>query len=286
MTQRLAWYDFSFDIPEHWEASRYSISAPEGRFEFNDRFGSLGRLSWEQSKRVPDEGRILTEYHRRYLQQYDEDAVRGFSGIRTRRTGKFLTGYRNDGEPCQALLYMPECRKVLVWVFPEYSREKMDKIWAPVLESFRPNSSEWRDWSAFGISCSLPADFEIETAVCNPGDVWFEFQNRKMHRVDLHRWGLPAELLRNSDMERFIRRVVISQEGRVLECRKGEFRGMESLELSIETRGTKGRNRLFSSYWKGVGRVWHNAEEKRLYAYFQAAPASVPLINEERLLAL
>jgi hypothetical protein len=58
---------------------------------------------------------------------------------------------------------------------------------------------------------------------------------------------------------------------------------MDSLELSIETRGTKGMDRLYASHWKGVGRVWHSTEEKRLYAYFQAGPKKLELLSEARL---
>ncbi|MBT3294054.1 MAG: hypothetical protein HN919_18100 [Verrucomicrobia bacterium] len=281
---RLAWYDFSFELPDAWEASRYSTAAPTGRFEFVDRNGDLGRLSWEHSKRTPDEERILTEYHRRYLQQHDQDKASGFSGIKTRRVGQFRVGYRHAGEPCQALLHLPECRKSLLWVFPTYTEEQMNRVWAPILESFKPNSAAMRDWAAFGIACALPAGFEVEKAICRPADVWLEFQHTNMHRVDIHRWGLPRELLRDRDMETFMRKVTTNQEGRILTAEKGEFRGMESVELTTEIRGTKGMDRLFSAYWRGVGRIWHNTDEQRLYACMQAGPRKVTLLKDEELL--
>ncbi len=283
MAQRLAWYDFSFELPDSWEATRYSIAAPTGRFEFNDRHGSQGRLSWALSKRVPDEERILTEYHRRYLQDHDEDAYRGFRGIKTRKIKDWFVGYRHQGEPLQAVLYLPECKKTLLWVFPEYTPGKWQGTWAPVLESFSRNSGAWRDWAAFGVHCALPEGFEIEKVVCNPADVWFEFQHRNMQRIDIHRWGLPGELLRGRDMESFIRKVTTSQEGRIITATKSRFRGMESLELTIETRGTKGMDRLYASHWTGVGRAWLNTEEKRLYAYFQAGPKKLEMLSEARL---
>ena len=284
--QRLAWYHFSFELPDHWEATRYSIAAPTGRFEFMDKHGALGRLSWEHSKRVPDEERILSEYHRRYLQKFDEGSAKGFSGVQTRRVGEFKVGYRHKGEPCQAILHLPKLKKMLMWVFPNHSEKRMRTLWAPILESFSANDEAWRKWSAFGIACSLPRDFEAEKATCRPGDVWFEFQHKNMHRVDMHRWALPRELLRDSDMDYFIRRVITSQEGRVLTSTQSTFRGMPSVEFEIETRGTKGMDRLFSAYWHGVGRVWHNEDEKRLYAMFQAAPKRVPLLKECEVLPI
>jgi len=282
---RLAWYDFSFELPDHWEPSLYSIAAPTGRFEFVDRQGSLGRLSWERSPRIPDENRILTEYHRRYLQQKDADQVAGFAGIQTRQIGRFSVGFRHEGEPCQALLHLPDGGKTLLWVFPDYSPSRMNAVWTPILESFKPNRGATRHWSAFGISCWLPDGFEMEQAICRPADVWFEFQHKNMHRVDLHRWGLPRELLSGRDMEQFVRSVVASQEGRVLTARKTTFHGMGAVELTTEIRGTRGRDRLFSSYWKGIGRIWHNTTEKRLYACMQAGPAKVRLLTDQELFA-
>jgi hypothetical protein len=280
---RLSWYDFSFELPDHWETSRYSIAQPTGRFEFLDKNGQLGRVSWEVSKRIPDQQRILAEYHRKYLENHDEGRVSGFTGIKTTRVGSFMVGYRDEGEPCQAVAYLPECKKTILWVFPSYDERLMQSVWKPILESFHPNRGDMREWSAFGVQCRLPKEFEIERVICRPADVWIEFQHTNMHRVDFHRWGLPGELLRNSDMEAFIRRVVTSQEGRVLSAKKTEFQGMPSVDLKTEIRGTKGMDRLFSSYWKGIGRIWHNEKEKRLYACMQAAPNKIRLLSDQEL---
>ncbi len=272
---RLAWHDFAFDLPDDWEVTRYSIAAPVGRFEFSDRRGSLGRLSWEHSKRVPDEERILAEYHRRYLRQHDKDAFEGFSGIKTRKVGAFRVGYRHKGEPCQAVAYLKDAAVVLMWVFPNYSSSRMERLWKPLLESFEPNSGEWREWACFGIRCRLPRDFEIERAACLPADAWIEFQHKNMHRVDVHRWGLPRELLRGRDLEAFAADVLRGSGARVLESHAETWREMDSVRLVIETRGTRGMDRLFASHWRGHARFWHNASEKRLYGWVQAAPKKV-----------
>lgn len=106
-----------------------------------------------------------------------------------------------------------------------------------------------------------------------------------MHRVDLHRWGLPRELLSGRDMEQFVRSVVASQEGRVLTARKTTFHGMDAVDLTTEIRSTRGRDRLFSSYWNGIGRIWHDTAWKRLYACMQAVPAKVRLLTDRDLFA-
>lgn len=281
---RLAWHDFVFQLPDDWEVTLYSTAVPSGRFEFTNREGSLGRLSWEHTQRFPDEQRILTEYHRRYLRDHDKSEFQGFSGIHTERVGAFLMGYRHADEPCQAVAHLKEAGVVLMWVFPKYSEQRMKQIWKPILESFTPNADEWREWGCFGIRCRLPRAFDIERARCLPADAWIEFQHKNMHRIDFHRWGLPRELLRGESLEGFFRRILRGSDARVLECRPETWRGMESVRTSIETRGTRGMDQLYASFWHGEGRIWHDTEEKRLYAYVQAAPKKIALLGEAEML--
>ena len=280
---RLGWYDFVFDLPDDWEITRYATAAPSGRVEFMNRHGTLGRISWEGCKKLPDEERILTEYHSRYLLQFDKDEFQGFSGIQTERIGPFLLGYRNPGEPCQAVAHLPDCKKMLMWVFPDYSPERLKTVWRPILESFVANDAAWREWAAFGIQCKLPAGFELESAACKPADVWFAFQHKNMHRIDVHRWGLPRELLRSWDLDAYFRHVLRGAGVRVTHSAATTWRGMASVEISMETRGTRGMDRLHGGHWLGKGRIWHNTEEKRLYAWIQAAPKKVALFEEAEM---
>jgi len=167
---QIAWHDVIFELPDHWEVARYSIASRVGRLEFADRDGARGVLSWETCKRLPDEARILTEYHRRYLKEYDKDAFQRFTDLETRRIGVFLTGQPADGQPCQAVTHLERQSKVLLWRFPAFSRSTFERAWRPILESFRPNEGDWRTWSMFGIRCRLPRAFEVETAACKPAD--------------------------------------------------------------------------------------------------------------------
>lgn len=280
---RLAWHEFACDLPEDWEVTRYSIAAPAGRFEFANRDGSQGRLSWEHSKRPPDEERILAEYHRRYLLQHDKSAFAGFSGIKTAKVGVFRVGYRHEGEPCQAVAYLKDADMVLMWVFSDYSAKRMECLWQPILESFEPNSGPWREWACFGIRCRLPRNFEIERAACLPADAWIEFQHKNMHRVDVHRWGLPRELLRGRDLAAFAADVLRGSGARVLESQGETWREMDSVRFVTETRGTRGMDRLFASHWRGQARFWHDTVEKRLYGWVQAGPKKITLLAESEV---
>lgn len=281
---QIAWHDVAFDLPDHWEVTGYSIASQAGRLEFSSRQGALGVLSWETCKRMPDERRTLSEHHRRYLKENDKEAFQRFAELETRRVGAFLVGLPADGAPCQAVMHLERQSKLLLWSFPNFSKAKYEETWRPILESFRPNDSEWRIWSMFGIRCRLPRDFELEESACKPADVWLAFERKNLHRIDLHRWGLPRELLRNRDLESFLRDVLRGHEGKVLSSHKETFRGMESVSITAEVRGTHGMDRLYGARWKGTGRIWHNTEEKRLYAWVQSAPAKVELMDEKEFL--
>jgi len=282
---RIAWHDFTAEVPDQWEVSRYSVAAQVGRLEFADRHGPLGVLSWETCKRLPDEKRILTEYHRRYLKQFDKEAFQRFSEFETRRVGAFLVGHPAAGAPCSAVTHLARESKVLLWSFPEFSPEKFERIWRPILESCKPNDGVWREWSLFGIRCRLPRDFELEEASCKPADVWLAFERKNMHKVDLHRWGVPRELLRTRNLESFFGDVLRGHEGRILTSSRDTFHGMESVKITAEIRGTHGMDKLYAARWPGVGRIWHDTTEKRIYAWVQSAPRKVELLDEKELLA-
>ncbi|MDT8391935.1 MAG: hypothetical protein RRC34_15650 [Lentisphaeria bacterium] len=280
---KLAWHEFIFDLPDDWEATRYSIGAPVGRFEFANRSGGLGRLSWEKSKRIPDDHRIVAEYYRHYMDRHHPEREKSAGRIQTVQTGRFYVGYRHEGEPCQAVAYLEKPGIILMWLFPDYSPRRLAEVWQPILNSFEPNDGSWRAWGGFGVQCRLPREFELEQAQVLPADVWLEFQHKNMHRVDIHRWGLPRELLATRDLPAFAAYISKGSGVRVLATRTETWRGMVSVVLTTETRGTRGMDRLFSSYWPGKTRFWHNTDEKRIYACVQTAPKKLDLLREEEV---
>lgn len=279
-----AWHDFLFRLPDDWEAVRYSIAFPEGRFEFANRYGPLGRFSWEKVKKRPDEGRILEEYHRRYLRDHDKAGFKGFSGIKTQRVGDFILGYRDAGEPCQAITYLYKTGRFFTWAFPVYTERLLAEVIEPILMSFQRNDGEIRRWSAFGVSANLPRGFDIEWANIRPADAWLEFQHTNMHRCDLHCWALPGELLREDDLAGFGRRILKASESEVVSSYLETWQGMDSAVLETRSRGTKGMDRLYASFWPGRARLWHNEAIKRVFAFVQSAPKKVSLLLEDEVL--
>lgn len=281
---RIAWHGFAFDLPADWEVTRYSIAPQAGRLEFNDRRGPLGVLSWEPCARPPDAPRILEDYFRRHLKPRDREAFLRFRQVQTLRIGPFLAGFNEDGQPCLALLHLARRAALLLWRFPDFRRQALEQTWRPILESFQANDGDRQAWAMFGIRCRLPREFELEQATCRPADAWLAFERRNLHRLDLHRWGLPRELLRGRDLGAFFESVVRGHEGRVLELRREVFRGMESVSAAAEVRGTRGMDRLYGAPWRAAGRLWHDAREKRLYAWLQASAGKAGFLEEKEFL--
>ena len=85
---------------------------------------------------------------------------------------------------------------------------------------------------------------------------------------------------RGREREAFFRQILRGHEARVLESRRVEWRGMESVTVAFEVRGRRGMDRLYAAKWQGKGRIWHDANEKRIYALLQAAPRKVTLLDE------
>jgi hypothetical protein len=272
MVMQIAWLDSIFEVPDSWEVTRYSIASQTGRIEFTGREGNLGVFSWEKCKRLPDEKRILTEYYRNYLKEYDKEGFKNFKELNTSVMGKFIAGIPDEGQPLNAVTHLAEENKMIMWNFPSYSPKK-EKIWRPILESFRPNNKSMRRWSMFGINCELPKEFELDDALCKPADVWLNFEHKNLHKIFMHRWGLPREILRFQDLEDYFGFVIRGHEGKVLTSQKETFRGMDSVFITAEIKGVHGFERLYGSQWPGEGRLWHNEKEKRLYAICSVCPS-------------
>lgn len=285
MVMQIAWLDSIFEVPDDWEVTRYSIASQTGRIEFAGREGHLGVFSWETCKHLPDEKRILTEYYRNYLKENDKEGFKNFQELRTSFIGDFMAGIPDERHPFNAVHHLAEQKKMMMWSFPSYTKKK-EKIWEPILKSFTPNDGEMRKWSMFGIKCQLPKDFELDDALIKPADVWLNFEHKNLHKIFMHRWGLPREILRNHNLEQYFRFVIRGHEGKVLSIKKEQFHGMESVKVTAEIKGVHGMERLYAAQWPGEGRLWHDEKEKRIYAWVQFAPKKVKLLDEKELLSL
>ena len=279
----LAWIHGSFRIPGDWEITHFATSEAEGRLDFANRHGHQARLAWQPCKRTPDCERIMSAFYERYLLRESREEVKAFSGLRTEPAGRFLLGYHTPENPSQAALYREAKRTLLIWTFPPCPGESPAKRWRPLLDSFAPNDGPWREWAAFGLHFFLPRGFALEAVTCFPANVSLTFENAAGQRCACHRWGIPGELLRGTDLAGFYRKVIAADGGRVLSTQPGDYRGMASVAATIERPGARGVERLYGAAWKGSGRIWHNTEERRLCAFEQSGPRKAQPLDEEKV---
>jgi hypothetical protein len=282
---QLGWYHILGFVPDNWEFTHYGIDEGEGRLDFCNREWHQARFSWKKGKeyRKPDLDRTLAEFHKRYLLENHKEEVATFSGMSTRQIGSFLFAYDKPERPCQAACYIEESKTVMFWTFPSFSEELLRNTFTPILESCLPNDAESRVWSAFGMSFVLGKDFDLEDASILPADASLMFEHSNRQQMTLHRWGLPSELLRGQDLKIFYYRILGGLKNKVMTMEDSIYKGMPSVEVTLTRAGTHAMDKLYGGEWSGSGRIWHNVEEQRLYAYEQAGPKKVPPLKEAEI---
>lgn len=283
----LAWYHIQTKIPDTWEITHYSINEVEGRLDFCNRQWHQGRFSWKKGKvyKKPDLDRTLNEFYKRHLLEHHKDEASSFKSMSTRQIGPFLFAYDKDDRPCQAAYYLDEEMTILIWTFPSFSQSFLHDTITPILEKFQSNEVEPRKWSAFGLSFSLPREFDLEDASILPGDVCLNFEHTNRQQVNVHRWALPGELLRGQDLKKFYYRVLGGRKDKVMTMEDCSYRGMDSVTVTFERTGNHAMDKLYGRAWQGVGRVWYDREEQRIYAYEQAGPKKISHLDEQKILS-
>jgi len=200
------------------------------------------------------------------------------------RAGPFLMGYVGPDWPCQAYAYLDAPFRLLRWIFdpvgPDCPRAE---AWAPLLSSFRPNHGPWRDYALAGLTFRLPEDYELETMNVLPANVMMAFESRQRGRVTVRRWGLPERILNGATLDRFHTRVLSAVGAVVREARIASVRGMDGAILRYEERGEHHMDRFMGRLWEGEAYLWHNREERRLYAFEQAGPRGTQRLDREEV---
>jgi hypothetical protein len=168
-----------------------------------------------------------------------------------------------------ATYFIKEHKIHLHWIFPEYSEAYEKETLIPMVESFRQNVDNIRDWGLFGMYGRLPqtyAPVEIEAV---PANVSLIFEGPRHHHVYLRRFGLPELLIGDSTLFGFYGHYQKKLRRRVVGKRDIQVMGIPAIELDIEQRGEYAMEKLAGRWWKGTATIWHNIEEQRMYCFEQ-----------------
>lgn len=281
---RIAWHHFQFTLPREWEMTGHSLRPEAGRMAFATGAGVQGQLAWRVVKAVPDMPRILAEIHHRRLKTIAPSERAGHSDtLEVSRVGEFHVAHERAGQQFYASAFFPSTRAMIEWVFPAFDPELLHAVIAPMLKGTRPNSGEVRAWAAFGLELRLPAEYAVAEVHALPANVTLVFLNRKHHRIVAHRLGLPAENLNGEDLPTFYTRCLAAQHARVSSARPADWRGRPGVEAEFRMRGRRGFDLLLGPWWRGNGMLYHDPDEKRLYAFEQVGPRRMKRLPFEEI---
>ncbi|MBN8218128.1 MAG: hypothetical protein J0L75_15915 [Spirochaetes bacterium] len=268
---RLAWWHFAFDLPADWEATGYATRRDTGRFHFHSREAFQGQLSWRPAAAQPDIPKILFESWRAERRRSDPAEAARLTSLPTQRIGPFTVVHRDRDEPCFAGAYNYATHTLVEWIFPAYSKTRLAQDWTPLFHSFALNDGKWREWSVYGIRAFLPAEFSVEGLAPYPANVRLDFSDGKKRRLSLHRWGIPAHLLSGRPLPPF-HRSTLGKRVKVVEAVESPMGRHPGSRMRFRLVGSKGFNKLLGRWWHGQSDLWHDTEERRLYALTQTGP--------------
>ena len=275
----LSWSTFSFTLPPGWEVTGYHVDERAGRFQFHERALPRGEVSWRQVKATPDQARIMTEVHRRWITREAPKELAAFAGLRIERVGEFVVGTHRPGAPAQASLWQPETKLLVQWLLPSWDEALFVEQIHPLLESYQANIAVPRRWELFGLRLRLPESFVFEALKPLPANVALVLETTKNLRLTARRLGMDRELLTGTDLGSLHRRLLMKDGCKVLRNERVQVLGHPGVRTEFERRGESRRETLTGRWWPGEGWMWHDAAEGRVYAFEQLGPAKQPRLG-------
>lgn len=271
----IAWHHVRVTVPHDWEATKYSVEDRVGRIEFGTREGLKATVSWEPCLREPSRLTTMKTFIQNNI--YKKDKRKPVDNVETEEIGNFLVGWSPDPiVPCQALGYNAETKHLVRWIFEgDRSSNYREEIIRPIINSCSFNdSSEEREYSLYGIHCTLPVDYKIEDIVTLPANAMMLFENEENHRrATFRRWGLASTILGKQDLFDFYKAILRSlniQAELVTKCTVNNCDG-RILKYSA-LREHHGDRYMRRRWHNGEAIIWYNKEENRIYTFEQIGP--------------
>ena len=276
------------EVPATWEVTAYSAEDRVGRLEFNDRHGLLATVGWEPCGREPDRDGTMRVFLQNNVLGRDVRRRVEPDDLETADIGPFRLGWDRQGAgPCQALAWHAARRKLLRWTFEPCVRTgglRWDAAVRPILSTWGFNDGPETEYRLRGLHCRLPEGYELEDAAVLPANVMFVFEHaRHRRRATFRRWGMDALILGGLPLGAFHARIL--QAGGAFVRRQEPCRvdGLEACRTEYDAPREHHADRFMGRRWRnGVGWIWHDREEMRLYAFEQIGPADSPPLDFSR----
>lgn len=264
---RVALRGFSFLLPERWEVTAYNLGENTGSFQFSSEKGPHGQFSWRNIKAVPDIPRILEEVHRRHLGADSSPKIRL---TRHGCDGRVVLGHTRQGERFYASVFNRLSMQLNEWIFPGYSRAAADMV-IPMLDSYEDNLPDENGrvfYALFGLEASIPESFLLKSVEAYPAAVTMNFENKRHHLIQAHRWGMADLCMEGADLTNFYHRYLYGKRFSIKSAeRMSSVSGCEVSEIRYRARGKYGFDFLLGPWWRGFGSAFLKKNENRIYAF-------------------
>jgi hypothetical protein len=275
--QPLAWDGFAFLLPPRWEVTGYNLAdGRRGALQLHAGARYCGELSWRPIEGAPDAPLIIADALNRAA---NPDGVQGALRRPTVTTiGEWQLGCLEEGGERVALLWQAARSRVLMWVFGRAHDGPGLREIVELLGSFEPNKGERRRWRLFGAGCVLPSAFEFDALQAQPGLASLQFVNSKRARVTARRFGMIERSLADAGgLQAFYAGVISLAQYRLLDIATEQSEGGEEVRVKFEYVGVDRLDKLMGAWVQGVGWMWHERDEDRLYAWEISAPKAKDL---------
>ncbi len=268
---KLALPGISFTLPPGWEITGFEYDRANGRFAFSDRMEPMGQFSFRKVPAVPDMPRIWEEIHRR---------ATGGNGSKLRFTtlkSRVLLVLSGKDERFYASIYHPEKQFLMEWIFAPAAWGAVKQI-ERMLEraTLNPPDSQGREnFALFGIEASIPAGFELQEITPYPANIELLFENKRHHKIVLHRYGMAAFQLEGDTLANFYHRKLCEKRYAVKTVAGRDDAAVDVPHLEFRVRGRFGFDALLGAWWRGSGEALFRPRENRIYAFEHIAPARI-----------
>jgi hypothetical protein len=271
----IAWHHIRATVPHDWEVTKNSVEDRVGRIEFGTRVGLKATVSWEPCLREPNRLTTMKTFIQNNI--YKKDKNKNVDDVKTTDVGNFLVGWMDDQMvPCQALGYNAETQHLVRWIFEgDRSETYREEVIFPILNSCSYNDSpEEREYSLYGIHCSLPLDYKIEDMVTLPANAMMLFEGEESHRrVTFRRWGMASMILGKKDLFDFYNSVLRTLNIQAELVSKCTVNGLDGRILKYSALREHHSDRYMRRRWhNGEAIIWYNKEENRIYTFEQIGP--------------
>lgn len=177
------WQDIDVHLPANWEMVRFGLHYARGACTFADEFGERLQLSWQRDVDRPDMDRVVSDLRAQAsLEQGQAGADTGgahFESLPASSPWRGLVTFDDGQATTRAVNYFAGNRTLLettVFWRDDRSQARERKL----LEDIHPvPPAALREWRAFGISATIPANLPLVTCRCLPGKIELAFKGPK-----------------------------------------------------------------------------------------------------------